>query len=61
MGTELVGFEQDEDGVTAELLDTRDGKNIKETVRATYLVGADGAKGEVLKLRCKCVCLDNPS
>jgi 2,4-dichlorophenol 6-monooxygenase len=39
---ELVGFEQDADGVTAEVLD-RD-RQTTFTVRAAYLIGADGGK-----------------
>jgi 5-methylphenazine-1-carboxylate 1-monooxygenase len=37
----LVGFVQDEAGVTAQFVDTRDG-SCGETVRAEVLVGADG-------------------
>jgi 2-polyprenyl-6-methoxyphenol hydroxylase-like FAD-dependent oxidoreductase len=40
-GTELVSFEQDEDGVTS-VLRRRDGGE-ERTVRSDYLVGADGA------------------
>ncbi|KQZ00599.1 FAD-binding monooxygenase [Pseudolabrys sp. Root1462] len=43
-GVELVGFKQDETGVTAELR-AHDGR--AETVRAVYLVGADGARSFV--------------
>ena len=39
---ELVGFEQDADGVTAEVLD-RD-RQTTFTVRTRYLIGADGGK-----------------
>ena len=53
LGKALVGFEQDDSGVTAEILDTRHGVEVKETVRASYLVGADGARGE---MRCRAVC-----
>lgn len=45
--TELVSFEQDENGVTATLLD-----RITQTeflVRAKYMVGADGANSRVVK------------
>ncbi|MET8777952.1 FAD-dependent monooxygenase [Nocardia sp. NPDC004654] len=44
-GTALVSFEQGDDGVTA-ILD-RDGA--RETVRAAYLVGADGGRSTVRK------------
>jgi 2-polyprenyl-6-methoxyphenol hydroxylase-like FAD-dependent oxidoreductase len=43
--TELVGFEQDDDGVTA-VIRPRDG-GPEETVRADYLVAADGAHSPV--------------
>jgi 2-polyprenyl-6-methoxyphenol hydroxylase-like FAD-dependent oxidoreductase len=43
-GTRLAGFSQDADGVTATLQHS-DGRT--ETVRASYLVGADGARGVV--------------
>ena len=44
-GTELVGFEQDEDGVTS-VIHSRDGGE-PETVRSDYLVAADGAHSQV--------------
>ncbi|MEU4340805.1 FAD-dependent monooxygenase [Nocardia sp. NPDC023852] len=44
-GTTLVAFDQNEDAVTATL--ERDGA--RETVRAAYLVGADGGKSTVRK------------
>lgn len=43
--TELISFEQDEDGVTARLRHCLSG--LEETVRASYLVGADGARSLV--------------
>jgi 2-polyprenyl-6-methoxyphenol hydroxylase-like FAD-dependent oxidoreductase len=46
VGTELVGFEQDECGVTVTL--RRDG--MSEQVRVTYLVGADGGKGPTRRM-----------
>jgi 3-(3-hydroxy-phenyl)propionate hydroxylase len=46
MGAELVGLEQDADGVTARIK----GINGSETVRAAYLVGADGASSSVRTL-----------
>lgn len=45
LGTELVGFAQDETGVTATL--RRDGRD--EAVRADHLVGADGGRSFVRK------------
>ncbi|WP_020668079.1 FAD-dependent monooxygenase [Amycolatopsis nigrescens] len=42
LGTELTGFDQDADGVTATL-------NGAETVRSQYLVGADGGRSLVRK------------
>jgi len=44
-GTEMISFEQDTDGVTAILGDRDSGK--KTTVRARYLVAADGARSKV--------------
>lgn len=43
--TELVDFEQDDEGVTAVLRHRTSGA--EETVRAAYLVGADGARSQV--------------
>lgn len=43
--TELLSFEQDDDGVTAVLLDLV--QNERFTVRAKYMVGADGANSRV--------------
>jgi 2-polyprenyl-6-methoxyphenol hydroxylase-like FAD-dependent oxidoreductase len=44
-GTRLVSIEQDDDGVKAEIEDLASGSI--STVRAQYLVGADGAKSAV--------------
>ncbi len=44
--TRLVSFEQDDDGITA-LLDTGDAPGGSETVRADYLVAADGVRSGV--------------
>ncbi|MEU6116126.1 FAD-dependent monooxygenase [Streptomyces sp. NPDC047117] len=44
-GTELTAFRQDADGVTAELTSLADGT--AHTVRAAYLVGADGGRSAV--------------
>ena len=45
LGVPLVGFTQDSDGVTAELvhLGTND-QETQETIRVQYLVGAEGAR-----------------
>ncbi|MFF0433940.1 FAD-dependent monooxygenase [Streptomyces sp. NPDC004327] len=49
-GTELVGFEQDEDGVTARLARAVEGgPPAEEEVRCRYLVGCDGAHSAVRK------------
>ena len=44
--TEYLGHEQDAGGVTARLRDLRDGREY--SLRARYLVGADGAKSKVM-------------
>jgi pentachlorophenol monooxygenase len=44
-GIQLTGFTQDDDGVTATL----DGDSGEQTVRAAYLIGADGAHSTVRK------------
>jgi 2-polyprenyl-6-methoxyphenol hydroxylase-like FAD-dependent oxidoreductase len=46
VGTELVGFEQDEDGVSVTL--RRDGVN--EQLHVAYLVAADGGKGPARRM-----------
>ncbi|KAI0037163.1 FAD binding domain-containing protein [Vararia minispora EC-137] len=45
LGTELVNFEQDEDGVSTTL--NKDGK--EERLRVKFLIGADGARGVTRK------------
>ncbi|GAA1975112.1 FAD-dependent monooxygenase [Amycolatopsis minnesotensis] len=45
LSTELTGFAQDDDGVTATLTS----RGSTETVRARYLVGADGGRSTVRK------------
>jgi 2-polyprenyl-6-methoxyphenol hydroxylase-like FAD-dependent oxidoreductase len=47
LGTELVGFEQTEDGVTARL--RKGDQHDEEVVRAEYLVGTDGGRSSVRK------------
>lgn len=44
-GSEYTGFEQDDDGVTAHYRDVASGE--VRTLRAGYLVGADGARSKV--------------
>jgi 2-polyprenyl-6-methoxyphenol hydroxylase-like FAD-dependent oxidoreductase len=46
--TEAVAFEQEADGVTVALEDHRSGT--KETVRASYVIGADGAQSSIRRL-----------
>ncbi len=46
-GTELCSFEQDDSGVTAVLRDLDSGES--QTVRADYLVGADGVHSPIRK------------
>ena len=46
--TALESFDQDENGVTARLVDARSGE--KQTVRASYLVGCDGYSSTVREL-----------
>src|SRR5690349_15313159 len=43
--TELVSFDQDDDGVTARVLDRSDGN--QQSIRAQYLIGADGTDSPV--------------
>jgi putative polyketide hydroxylase len=43
--TELISFEQDDDGVTATLVERASG--IRSTVRADYLIAADGARSSI--------------
>ncbi|WAB90167.1 FAD-dependent monooxygenase [Pseudomonas citronellolis] len=45
---ELLDFTQDEEGVTARILDRGTGREI--TVRAQYMIGADGARSRVMEL-----------
>ncbi|HEY5207833.1 MAG TPA: FAD-dependent monooxygenase [Stellaceae bacterium] len=47
-GTEIIGIDQDADGVTATVKDVDTGKEQK--IRAKYLVGADGAHSAVRDL-----------
>ena len=45
LGTELQSFEDDGERVLAKLVKRTDGKEISEIFEASYLIGADGAKG----------------
>ncbi|KAG9316190.1 hypothetical protein JVU11DRAFT_2214 [Chiua virens] len=45
LGTELQSFEDDGDQVLAKLVKTKDGEEVSETFEASYVIGADGAKG----------------
>ena len=45
LGTELVSFEDEGERVLAKLVKRKDGEEISETFEASYLIGADGAKG----------------
>ncbi len=47
-GTELVNFQQNDDGVLAEIVDRRSGE--RSIVRAKYLIGADGGKSLVANI-----------
>jgi flavin-dependent dehydrogenase len=47
LATELLSFVQDEEGVTAEVMCRKDGQETKETIRAKYLVSAEGARSKL--------------
>ncbi|KAF7798988.1 hypothetical protein EIP86_010217 [Pleurotus ostreatoroseus] len=49
LSTELVGFEQDEDGVRVKVIKRNESAEAPEIVEASFLVGADGAKSIVRK------------
>ncbi|EMD32572.1 hypothetical protein CERSUDRAFT_126688 [Gelatoporia subvermispora B] len=49
MGTELTGFEQNADHVTARIAKLHDGVQTFETVICRWLAGTDGARGVVRK------------
>ena len=47
LGTELTALEQDSEGVTATLRKTcAEGEEAMEKMRAAYVIGADGGKGQ---------------
>ena len=49
LSTELVSLEQDNKGVTVALKKTgADGSETMESVRAAYVIGADGARGAIV-------------
>jgi 3-(3-hydroxy-phenyl)propionate hydroxylase len=48
LGRELVGWSQDDDGVSLEIRDAADGR--RESLRCRYLLGADGASSRVREL-----------
>ena len=50
-GTSLVGFTQDDNGVTAQIVKTVGGKEEKEIPQFKYLIGADGGHSRSL-FRC---------
>ncbi len=52
LDTELVDFEQDDEGVNARILCPRgeDGTRPEEIARFSYVVGADGARGTMMFL-----------
>ena len=45
LGTGLQSFEDDGERVLAKLVKEKDGEEVYETFEASYLIGADGAKG----------------
>ncbi|KAI0777976.1 FAD binding domain-containing protein [Irpex lacteus] len=49
LGTELVSFSQDDEGITAEVVHHSDNTQERKIIRAQYLVGADGAKSTIRK------------
>ena len=46
LGMELTSFNQDQDGVTAHVRHHQDDTVSEMDIRASYLIGTDGAKGE---------------
>ena len=45
LGTEFLSFDDDGERVLAKLVRRKHGKETYETFEASYLIGADGAKG----------------
>ena len=55
LGTEPVSLEQDADGVTVAVKKVAsDGSEATETIRAAYVIGADGGKGESVPVVATC-------
>lgn len=50
LATELVGFEQNGESVTAHLVKHNGDKDVEETVVVDYLVGSDGAHSKRLRI-----------
>ncbi len=52
LGTELIDLEQDDEGVNVKVrrLQGEGSAPHEETIRASYVVGADGARGEYLSM-----------
>ena len=48
LSTEVASLVQDEEGVIATLKVNKDGAERIETIRAAYVVGADGARGMLM-------------
>ncbi len=46
LNTELVSFEQDANGVTAQVVKHDGSSDVPETVLASYVVGAEGARSK---------------
>ncbi|EIW80606.1 hypothetical protein CONPUDRAFT_166087 [Coniophora puteana RWD-64-598 SS2] len=49
LSTELLSFEQDEEGVVVQVAKKQGGHDIPETIHAQFLLGADGARSVVRK------------
>ena len=48
LSTEVVSLEQDEEGVMVILRGKKNGIEGTETIRAAYVIGADGARGTLM-------------
>lgn len=47
LNTELVGFSQDENGVTTQVVRRSGGSEVHEIIRTPFMIGADGARGRL--------------